>query len=81
MYLRVASSVVEEFDDGVGRSVATRVAGGRRDAVQRPLLQGAVGVEVDMGRPLLFVSQPQGDRGRVDPGVRQRRCGGYVNST
>ena len=44
--LRVASQVVEEIDDGVGRSVATRVAAGRRDAVQRPLLQGEVGVQV-----------------------------------
>ncbi len=58
----IGSQVVEEGDDGVGRVVPPWVTRWGRDAVESALFERKVCVKVDVGGPLLFVTQPQGDR-------------------
>jgi hypothetical protein len=59
----------EEGEESVGRSVAAGVAARECDSVKRALFEREVGVQVDVGSALLFVAQPERDRGRVDSGA------------
>jgi hypothetical protein len=48
------------------------------DAVERAVFERKAGVQVDVGGAFLLVAQPEGDRGRVGPGVQQRHRGGVA---
>ena len=72
---------LQTFEEGkqrVGRPVAAGVAVGRCDAVEGALLERKVGVQVDVGGPFLLMSEPQRDRGRVDPGLEERHRRGVA---
>ncbi len=47
----------EEGKQGVGRSVAAGMAGGRCDPVEGALFEREVGVQVDVGGALLLVTE------------------------
>jgi hypothetical protein len=64
--LSAYSEVLEEFEECVGGSVATGFGVEGFGAVDRLLLVGHVGVEVDVGCGDLFVAEPQRDHGDVD---------------
>jgi hypothetical protein len=55
------SKRIEEREHTIGRSVATRMAAGRLNAVEGPLLEREIGVEIDLGAPLLLMAQPESD--------------------
>ncbi len=43
----------------------------RRHSFQRPLLDGKIGLDIDVGGLDALVAQPQGDDGDIDSGLKQ----------
>ena len=56
------SEGVEERQHTIGCSVATWMAAWRLDAVEGRLLERKIGVQINVGGPLLLMAQPQRDR-------------------
>jgi hypothetical protein len=62
-------------------SVAPGDAGGWGDAGDGAFFEGHVGVEVDLGRFDVFVSEPECDHGAIDAGVWSSRIAAVSRST
>ena len=64
------SQPFEEGQERVGGAIATGADVNGGGSVDRAFFQGEVGMDVDVGRVDVFVSEPQGDDGGVDSGVQ-----------
>ena len=68
--------MLEEGEQLVGWAVAAGPDSWRRGPVERPLLDGLVGVDVDLGCFGVLVPEPERNHGDVDAGLQQCHGGG-----